>query len=253
MPNLAQWTGRAGEDQADLAEIYSETLGIWSLYMGHVAALVGGVEVDLKTSDQTGAVYRPVPAERQRAAVAFLGREVFVTPSWLAPSSILSRIGPQTGGAALATRQANVVVSLLDPRRLARIEGAAALGREASYSLVQYFSDLHAAIWQGGEPDDERRLLQRVYLERLEALMRPPAASPSTAAGGGGQPPSALLVTPNVSRSDVPSLAGSQLRSIRENARRLASQPGSRGIVRAHYQDIVRRIDVILDPSRGGS
>jgi hypothetical protein len=250
VPNLAQWTGRAGQDQADLAEIYSETLGIWSLYMGHVAALVGGVEVDLKTSDQAGAVYRPVSGERQRAAVAFLAREVFVTPSWLIPSSILSRIGPQTGGAALATRQANVLVSLLDARRLARIEGGAALGKEASYSLVQYFSDLHAAVWQGGEPDEGRRLLQRVYLERLEALMQPPAAAPPAATGGGSQPPPALLVTPNVSRSDVPSLAGSQLRSLRENARRLALQSASRGIVRAHYQDIVRRIDVILDPAR---
>lgn len=253
VPNLARWTARAGEDQADLAEIYSETLGIWALYMGHVAALVGGVEVDLKTSDQAGAAYRPVPAARQRAAVAFLGREVFDTPSWLAPSSILSRIGPQTGGSALATRQANVVVSLLDPRRLARIEGAGALGTESGYSLVQYFSDLYAAVWQGGAPDDGRRLLHRVYLERLAALMQPPESAPSTTTAGPTQLPSALLATPNTSRSDVPSLAGSQLRSIRENARRLALQSGSRGIIRAHYQDIVRRIDVILDPSRGGS
>ena len=253
VPNLAQWTGRAGEDQADLAEIYSETLGIWSLYMGHVAALVGGVEVDLKTSEQAGAVYRPVPAERQRAAVAFLGREVFMTPSWLAPSSILSRIGPQTGGAALATRQANVVTSLLDPRRLARIEGADALGSESSYSLVQYFTDLQAAVWQDGSPDEGLRLIQRVYLERLAALMHPPEASASTATTGATPLPSALLATPNTSRSDVPSLAGSQLRSIRESARRLALQAGQGGILRAHFQDIVRRIDVILDPSRGGS
>ena len=252
VPQLVQWTGRAGEDYTDLAEIYGETLGIWSLYMGHVAALVGGVEVDLRTSDQAGAVYRAVPAARQRAAVAFLEQEALRTPSWLVPSAILSRIGPQTGGSALATRQAGVVVSLLDPRRLSRIENASAFGAEGGYSLVQYLGDLHAAVWQGGTPDEGRRLLQRVYLERLAALLHPPEAAPPTATASAAQLPPALLAAPNTSRSDVPSLAASQLRAIRENSRRLALQTAPRGIVRAHYQDIVRRIDLILDPSRGG-
>ena len=250
VPNLIQWTSRAGEDYADLAEIYGETVGMWALYMGHVAALVGGLEVDLRTSDQSGAVYRPVPAARQRAAVAFLAREAFQTPSWLTPSEILSRTGPHAGGAAVATRQASILGALLDPRRLARIENADAFGDADSYTLTQYLSDLHSAVWQGRAPDDGRRALQRVYLERLEALMHPPTASASTGTGGGGtQNPSALLMTPNVSRSDVPSLVLSQLRQIRDDSRRLASQSGQ-GVIRAHHQDIARRIDVILDPSR---
>src|SRR5687767_15417579 len=56
VPNLVQWTGRFGEDFDDLTEIYGETLGIWSLYMGHVASLVGGLVVDLRTWDLPGAV-----------------------------------------------------------------------------------------------------------------------------------------------------------------------------------------------------
>ena len=31
---------------------------MWSTYMGHVATVIGGVNVDLKTSEQGGAVYQ---------------------------------------------------------------------------------------------------------------------------------------------------------------------------------------------------
>ena len=177
VPSLNAWISRPGESYADLAEIYGETLGIWSLYMGHVVALVGGIEVDLRSAEQAGSVYRPVPAARQRAAIAFLAREVFTDPDWLTPASILSRIGPQTGGAALRTRQATILSNLLDSRRLARIDDASSLGGDGNYTLAAYFTDLNDAVWSGSSPDESRRALQRVYVERLDALLRPPAAS----------------------------------------------------------------------------
>ena len=40
--------------------------------MGHVAGLIAGVTVDLKTSDQAGAVFTVVPKARQQTALAFL-------------------------------------------------------------------------------------------------------------------------------------------------------------------------------------
>ena len=246
VPNFIQWVSRAGEDYTDLAEIYGETLGIWSLYMGHVASLVGGLEVDLRSADQTGVVYRPVPAARQKAAISFLAREVFNDPEWLTPSSILSRIGPQTGGASLRTRQATILGNLLDGRRLARVDDATAYGGASNYSLAEYFGDLNDAVWQGANPDDGRRALQRVYVERLESLLKPPAPTATTATGGGATLP-AVLVAPNVARSDISAIARSELISIRATARRLASQSGSR-LIRAHWEDIAHRTDEILDP-----
>jgi hypothetical protein len=247
IPSLNGWISRPGESYADLAEIYGETLGIWSLYMGHVVALVGGIEVDLRSAEQAGSVYRPVPAARQKAAIAFLAREVFSDPDWLTPASILSRIGPQTGGAALRTRQATILSNLLDSRRLARIDDASSLGGNGNYTLAAYFTDLNDAVWSGSNPDESRRALQRVYVERLDALLRPPAASAAGAQGGGSAPPPALLVAPNVARTDISALAGSELRSIRSNARRLAAQSGSR-LMRAHWEDIAHRVDNILEP-----
>ncbi|HSM60358.1 MAG TPA: zinc-dependent metalloprotease, partial [Longimicrobiales bacterium] len=116
VPSLVEWTTRPGEDYTDLQEIYGEALGQWQRYVGHVLAMVGGVHVDLKTSDQDGAVYDGVPAARQRAAMSWLSREVFDAPTWLNDPGILSRVGPNGGGfQALSARQAGVLNRLLDP------------------------------------------------------------------------------------------------------------------------------------------
>ena len=90
--------------------------------------------------------------------------------------------------------------------------------------------------------------MQRVYLDRLAALVNPPAPP----AGGGGMgnegPPSPLLLSPNVPRSDLPALARAQLRSVRATA--AANATSGSGVQRAHWADVVARIDEILDPSR---
>lgn len=254
VPNLVQWTSRAGEDYDDLSEIYGETLGMWTLYMGHVASLVGGVIVDLRTSDQPGTVFRPVPAARQKAAVTFLGQEVFRSPLWLAPSSILSRIGPPSGATSLSTRQATILTQLLDSRRLARIGDSGAFGA-GGYSLLEYLNDLHRVVWLPESsltaPDPGRRAIHRVYIERLASLLQPPAAPASIATAAPDPLPSPFLATPNVGRSDVPALVRSQLRTIRQQARRSVVLAGSSSVARAHWQDVVDRIDVILDPPRG--
>ncbi len=252
VPNLVQWTGRPGEDYQDLTELYGETLGIWGLYMGHVASLVGGVTIEPRTSDQPGSVFVPVPAERQRAAVEFLGREVFDSPEWLAPPAILSRIGPPAGATSVSARQASILGQLLDARRLARLEGSGVYGGSPGYSPAAYLNDLQRVIWfagsTGSELDAGRRALQRVYLERMAALLSPPAA-PAPGATAAALP-SPFLATPNVSRSDVPAIVRSQLKSIRESARRSASLAGGATVTRAHWLDVVDRIDTILDPDR---
>lgn len=257
VPNLVAWTTRAGDGYSDLNELYGEALGMWSRYMGHVVAIVGGVYVDLKTADQDGPVFRTVERARQQAAVRFLGDQVFRTPSWLAPDEILSRIGPAAGQTSLADRQAAIVIQLLEARRLARLGQSEAMNERDAYSPAAYLADLRRVMWGAPgaltPPDANRRTMQRVYLERLAILVRPPdsgQAGGGPGAGGGGppqQPPSPLLVAPNVPRSDLPALARSQLRAIQADARR-ASAAAPAGVVRAHWQDVVDRVDRILKP-----
>jgi len=257
VPNLVAWTTRDGDDYSELNELYGEALGMWARYMGHVVSVIGGVNVDLKTSDQDGVVFRAVGRDRQQAALRFLGEQAFRTPSWLAPDDILSRIGPAAGQTSLVDRQAAVVTQLLEPRRLARLAQSEAMNERDAYPPAVYLADLRRALWgpPGAltTPDANRRTLQRVYLERLAALVTPPEPPQAGGQGGGGgggppqEPPSPLLAAPNVPRSDLPALARSQLRAIQADARRAAGSASS-AVVRAHWQDVADRVEKVLRP-----
>ena len=257
VPNLVTWTTRDGDDYSELNELYGEALGMWARYMGHVVSVIGGVNVDLKTSDQDGVVFRAVARDRQQAALRFLGDQAFRTPSWLAPDDILSRIGPAAGQTSLVDRQAAVVTQLLEPRRLARLAQSEAMSERDAYPPAVYLADLRRALWGPPSalttPDANRRTLQRVYLERLAALVTPPEPPQAGGQGGGSgggppqEPPSPLLAAPNVPRSDLPALARSQLRAIQADARRAAGSASS-AVVRAHWQDVADRVEKVLRP-----
>lgn len=252
VPRLVEWATKPGKDYEDLDELYGETIGQWNRYMGHVVTLIGGMYVDYKTADQDGAVYTVVPRARQRAALRFLSEQVFTTPTWIAPADILSRIGPQSGSSALSNRQAGIVANLLDARRLDRLAISEAMDGANGYSPATYLAELRRAVWGASASDASitldasRRVMQRVYLERLEALVTPPERDDGPGFGGGG-PPSPLVARPNVGRSDLPALARSELVTIRAQARQAAT--GSSGVARAHWQDVVARIDRILEPA----
>jgi hypothetical protein len=245
VPNLPAWTAQPGEDDADLAELYRETVGMWSTYMRHVASVIGGMRVDPRTAGEPGAVYSPVPRAAQQRALAFLAQSAIRTPAWLAPTSITRRVG----GTPLANAQASVVTALLDARRLDRMALSVEMDPAVAYAPAEYLGDLRRTVWSTSAPDANLRGLHRVYLDRLAALVSPPAA---TAGGGGGQggegPPPPLLAPLNVPRSDLPALARSELTAIRAQARRAAAS-APEGVQRAHWLDVAARVDDILDPA----
>ncbi len=254
VPNLVEWTTRAGEDYKDLNELYSETLGMWSLYMGHVTTVIGGVQVDFKSADQDGAVFTVVPKARQKAALQFLSDNAFRTPEWLTTSEILVRLGPPLGATSISNRQAGVLTQLLQVGRLTRLSDAESFDPTNAYPAAEYLAELRRAVWGApGAPDANRRLLHRVYLERLSAIVTPP--TPPAGPGAGAGPPQQqgpqfpLLLPPNVQRSDIPALARRELRAIQGDARQKASGTTD-PVTRAHWLDIVDRIDAILDPRR---
>ncbi len=258
VPNLIQWTSRPGEDYDDLAELYGEALQNWARYMNHVVALVGGVSVNAKTSDQAGVVYERVPRARQQAALKFISTEVFQTPAWLAPEPILSRIGPQPANGSLSGMQSNVLNQLTDVRRLSRLADAEAADAANAYTASAYMADLRSALWGGTaggvSPDANRRALQRQYLQRLAALIAPPAPAAAGAQAQQQQNPNAppipaLLLPPDVPRSDLPALVRAELRAIRASAG-AASRSAPSSIARAHFADVVDRIDVALEAGK---
>jgi len=244
VPNLVAWTSRPGEPYDDLAEVHGELIGAWGNYMGHVANLIGGMIVDSKVSDQAGPVWQVVPVVRQRSALRFLATNVFDTPLWLLPPTILSRTGA-TASSTLATRQAAIVSALTDPRRLERMAVAGRVQSGVGYDLSVYFNELTAAIAGPPTNDVHRRMLHRVYVERLEALIDPPAAPTGAAPGGPGAPPPL-----NVARTDLGAVAREQLRIVRAIASANATTAAAGSVSRAHWADLVARIDRILNPAR---
>jgi hypothetical protein len=250
IPQLVSWTTKTGDDYTDLSELYNEALGRWNLYMNHVATTIGGVTVDLKTADQGANVYTVVPKAKQKAALAFLNENIITTPTWLEPKDITSRIGPSN----LDTRQATLLTNLLAPVRLARLAESERVDPAKAYPLAEYMADLKNDVFAGASPDANRRMLQRVYVERLEAMVAPREAAPAAAggrggAGGGGNAPATpqpFMAPPNVPRSDMPALARAQLRQIRDESKRNAVTAQS-VVAKAHWQDLADRVDNVLE------
>lgn len=240
VPRLVEWTTKPGEDYTDLDELYGEALGQWQRYVGHVLNVVGGVYADLKTADQAGAVYDGVPRAKQKEAVAWLSREVFEAPVWLADRQILSLIGVQDGGLeAMTRRQAGVLNQLMDPRRMGRLSEMEMAQPEDAYPLVEFLDDTRGAVWGDlatvSAVDGYRRALQRAYLARVNTLMTEQPASNAF------QGPA-----PAMDRSDVRPLLRAQLTDLRRDVER-ASRRIRHRVTQAHLQDVLTRIDAILD------
>ena len=101
---LSATSTEKGEPYDDLEEVYNAMIGQWRLEMGHVTAIVGGFNTQQKHVGQDGALYTPVPKERQIEAVRFLNDNVFATPAWMLNPEILRRI--ETNGALARVRAA---------------------------------------------------------------------------------------------------------------------------------------------------
>ena len=76
----------------------------------------------------------------------------------------------------------------------------------------------------------------------------PPAAGGGPfGGGGGGGRPVPFVTAPSLMQSDLPALARMQLREIQRDARASAQSAGN-ATARAHWSDIVERINAILEP-----
>jgi len=242
LPNLPEWTASDGEDYSDLSELYGELLSMWNRYTGHVRAVVGGVYATMKSTDQAGPVYEPVPGVNQREATQFIIEHVFTDVDWLNHEGILNRIEGSGAVARIQQVQASNLNALLTPARMVRMTEAALVDGNA-YTLMAFLEDLRAGIWAeldtGAPINTYRRSLQRTHLERLAFLMEdqePPS-------GGRGNGPGPANST-NVLRSDIRPLVRAQLNALRADAEAAGS---SDEMTRYHLDDIVARINDILD------
>ncbi|MEM8557585.1 MAG: zinc-dependent metalloprotease [Bacteroidota bacterium] len=255
--NLATWTHQPMEDYGTLDELYGQVVSQWVRYLNHAGSNVGGVLTEYKTMDQEGPVYEPVPAEQQRAALAFVLENGMHRPEWLLDLDILRRIEPAGAQDLVRRRQASVLGRLMQPWRLARLLEAEAVDAQSGgetemdvYTVTELFDTVRGSLWSeiadGSAIDPMRRALQRAYLETLESLMTEEPSMP---------PPGFIRyyfgATPiDVSQSDLRPLVRGELEALDDDLAAALGRYSSSGerVDRLHLEDARARIDAILNP-----
>jgi hypothetical protein len=244
LPNLIAWSYQEMEGYDELQELYSQALGQWNRYMGHVATNIGGVVQTPKTYGQDGPVYQFVSEDVQRRAMQFFTEQAFTPPTWMIDEDILRRIENVGTVDRMRGIQVSVVNRILDPGRMQRLIEAEARNGSDAYTLGEMLGDLHGAVWselrRGGSIDVYRRNLQRGYLERMEWLMNEePGPVPAFAR--------AFVTNVDVPQSDIRPFVRGELETLKRQIRAALGRNPDR-TTRLHLQDAIVRIDAILDP-----
>jgi len=238
VPNLIKWTSKDGETYGDLSAMYGHVVSQFSRYMGHVTTNIGGVYKYTKTSDQDGEVFSHVDKAHQKNCLTFLNTELFKTPTWLIDENIINRTEFNGVTERIRSIQARTLNNILSLTRMMRMIDNETLNGSKSYALLSMMSDLRNGIWSELRSrrsiDTYRRNLQRAHVERLASLM-----DSKDLRGYRG--------TVTVKQSDIiPVLRGELNRIKRAAQNAIGSAPNT--ITRYHLQDIVKRIETILDP-----
>nr|AOE09474.1 glutaminyl-tRNA synthetase [uncultured bacterium] len=245
VPNLIQWTTKAGEDYSDLEAMYGQVLSQFNRYMGHVANNVGGVYEHYKTADQEGAVYTHVSKEKQAEALAFLDKNLFKTPQWLIDKTIFERIEYSGAVERIRGLQERTLKNLLSLGKMARLIENETLNGAQAFKLTDMTTALRNSIWteikKGRKIDTYRRNLQRAHIDRLAYLLR--AENQSKRRGSDYIKSTAV----NTSQSDIRAIARFELNALKGIAKRGRTQ-SSDNMTSIHLKDIEERIKIILNP-----
>lgn len=240
VPNLIEWGTVEGQGYDELTELYGQVLGQWNRYMGHVSTNVGGVYRTRKAAGQEGVIYEYVEKERMQRAVKFMNEEAFKTPTWMINQDILGRIENQGLTNRIIGAMTGSLNRVLDTQKMQRLLDFEAMKGNQAYTVSNMLTDLRQGVWTelgtGRGVDIYRRGLQRGYVDRMGSFMvNAPMPAGLAAFGGGGV---------NMSTNDIRPLVRADLTRLRGQLR----NGGGDTVTRAHYQDLVARIDAILDP-----
>lgn len=229
VPNLPEWTKEEAQDYDLLAEAYSEIIGQYRRYIGHVVKNIGGTYETPRTMDEEGNVYEQTPKAIQKDAQAWLQRQVFDTPTWLLDAKITNQIRPDQGLESIGRIQEFAFIAVLSSDRLQRMLEMSAVNPNA-YSVDELEGDLRAGIFSELKtrkaPDAYRRNLQKILVDKYSSMLSPLSDS---------------------KRTDIYSITRGQLTSLRDELKLNLSFVSDK-MTKYHYQDLVNRITLTLDP-----
>ncbi|HTO94832.1 MAG TPA: zinc-dependent metalloprotease [Bacteroidota bacterium] len=244
-------TTKAGEDYSTLRELYEELVAQRTREFGHVANEVGGVVMTRRVTGEAGVVHTPVPRDRQKAALAFLLKEGFRTPTELLKPGLVALFEPTGTEERVLASQRSTLTILLNNARLERLVNSAALAAPDAkpYTLAEMSGELRAGIWSelgagSVKPDIYRRNLQRAYIELMGTKLNPPPWSPPP-----GLPPGFRLMPPPPLPGEARAIIRAELMRLDEEIAR-AVPKAANPETRAHLLDSRYQISKILYPEK---
>lgn len=165
---IPEWDAEEADTYKNAKRMYEAVISQFNRYSGHVMRNIGGHYITYKSVEQDGAVYGPVPKERQVEALAYLNKNVFNKPSWLLDAPYITKIAD--GSDSYAKSIVNSVISASGVLEMAKFNRLAQFADQSSanYSPEQYASDLTSMIfselYSGKKVDSYRRYVQKRYV-----------------------------------------------------------------------------------------
>lgn len=233
VPNLIQWTYQPNDAYDNLSDMHKAVVKQYSLYLYHVLKYIGNNYVTKRTVDEKGLVYQPVPKAKVKAAVDYVGRQLFVAPLWMYPQDIAQLISLKTAD-EISDQQNQVLNMLLSSGMLYNIS-LKSMQFEEAYTVPEFLNDLQQTVWvnfSGNEKlDYYRRALQRSYVDKLSLLLLPKETEPGKALN-------------TAQRSDVRLYGKQHLLKLRTDVTKLMST--ATGLNKEHFEGILIDIDQII-------
>lgn len=237
--HLSEWTSTATNNYEDLDELYKELLDCWSRYVGHVVTNVGGIYENTKKPNQAGSVYEVVPKAKQTEAMNWLQKNAFESPTWIVNTKTLQNTEFAGYTEKFRNLQVRQLYSLMTLGRVGRLMDNEILSGD-NYKALDFFKDIRKGIWKEtaivSNVTVYRRNLQRAYIDRMAYLMTEEIKSTDRSA-----------IYYNVSQSDLRALVRGELSTLRKSI--VTAKAGAVNTeTKYHYEDCIKRIDLILNP-----
>jgi len=241
LPNILTWSKEPNESYQNAKTLYTEVIGQYGRYMGHVVKNVGGIYATPKTVEERGGMFKPVSFAKQKEAMTFLNTQLFTTPTWLINKELIERTGLNPVD-LFQNVQKSTLNRLQNAGTINKLINDEALNGAKAYTVTNLFTDLKTAVWSElyshKSIDVYRRNLQKAYIDNMTKLIVSPA--PAASPQGMGM----RVIDPT--SSDVSSVSRAHLTTMAKDIR--AAIPAATGMSKYHLQDLLVRINSALNP-----
>ncbi|PXY39143.1 zinc-dependent metalloprotease [Flavobacterium cheongpyeongense] len=233
VPNLISWTYQPNDAYDNLSDMHKAVVKQYGLYLYHVLKYIGNDYVTKRTVNEKEIVYKPVPKAKVKAAIGYIGRQLFEAPLWMYPQEIDELISLKAAD-QISDQQNQVLNMLLSSGMLYNIS-LKAMESQGAYTVPEFLNDLKQTVWKdfsgNTKQDFYRRGLQRSYIEKLGMLLLPKEVEPGKALN-------------TAQRSDVRLYGKQHLIQLRADVKKLMD--ASTGLNKDHFESTLIEIDKIV-------